>query len=82
MSISDSLTFSFVTTIMARITIGCGGRGGSVGRRFVESNTESSHGRRRSNIINQVPHDPSKRTMISLDSGRYAYLYITHLYAS
>ncbi|GKB14077.1 hypothetical protein Tco_0848000 [Tanacetum coccineum] len=28
-------------------------------------------GRRRSNVINQVPHDPSKRTMISLDGGRF-----------
>nr|GEW62970.1 transposase, Ptta/En/Spm [Tanacetum cinerariifolium] len=35
------------------------------------ANAESSQGRRRSNVINQVPHDPSKRTMISLDGGRF-----------
>ncbi|GJU13672.1 hypothetical protein Tco_1136068 [Tanacetum coccineum] len=54
------LTLAFVTDIMA-----C--RGG----RFDESNAESSHGRRRSNVINQVPRDPSKRTMITLDGGGF-----------
>ncbi|GJZ11834.1 hypothetical protein Tco_0546593 [Tanacetum coccineum] len=37
----------------------------------IMANAESSQGRRRSNVINQVPHDPSKRTMISLDGGRF-----------
>ncbi|GJY75056.1 hypothetical protein Tco_0479487 [Tanacetum coccineum] len=52
------LTFAFVTDIMAH-------RGGH----FNKSNAESSHGRRRSDVINQVPRDPSKRTMITLDGG-------------
>ncbi|PWA89856.1 Transposon, En/Spm-like protein [Artemisia annua] len=56
---------------MARITIGRRVRGGSVYRRFDEPNAESSQGRRRSNVINHVPHDPSKRTMITLDGGRF-----------
>nr|GEW96588.1 hypothetical protein [Tanacetum cinerariifolium] len=41
------------------------------GGRFDESNAESSHSRRRSNVNNQVPRDPSKRTMITLDGGGY-----------
>ncbi|GJZ20234.1 hypothetical protein Tco_0556824 [Tanacetum coccineum] len=52
---------------MTRIIIGHRGRGGH----FDESNAESSHGRRRSNIINQVPCNPSKRTMITLDGGGF-----------
>ena len=40
-----------------------------------EPNTDISQRRRGSNIIEQVPHDPSKRTMISLDGGEYAYLF-------
>nr|GEV83500.1 hypothetical protein [Tanacetum cinerariifolium] len=50
------LTFAFVTDIMAL-------RGG----RFDESNAESSHSKRHSNVNNQVPRDPSKRTKITLD---------------
>nr|GEU38355.1 transposase, Ptta/En/Spm [Tanacetum cinerariifolium] len=34
-------------------------------------NAESSQVRRCLDIINQVPHDPSKRRMISLDGGRF-----------
>ncbi|GJR73186.1 hypothetical protein Tco_0085551 [Tanacetum coccineum] len=41
------------------------------GGRFDESNAESSHSRRRSNVINQVPRDPSERTMITLDGGGF-----------
>ncbi|GJU66096.1 hypothetical protein Tco_1252355 [Tanacetum coccineum] len=36
-----------------------------------EPNTNVSQHRRGSNIIEQVPQDPSKRTMISLDGGEY-----------
>ncbi|GKC46795.1 hypothetical protein Tco_1064517 [Tanacetum coccineum] len=52
------LTFAFVTDIMAH-------RGGH----FNKSNAKSSHGRRRSDVINQVPRVPSKRTMITLNGG-------------
>lgn len=40
-----------------------------------EPNTDISQRRRGLNIIEQVPHDSSKRTMISLDGGEYAYLF-------
>nr|GEW21218.1 transposase, Ptta/En/Spm [Tanacetum cinerariifolium] len=59
-SFAVGLTFGFVTDIMAL-------RGG----RFNESNAESSHSRGRSNVNNQVPRDPSKRTMITLDGGGF-----------
>ncbi|GJR50948.1 hypothetical protein Tco_1401469 [Tanacetum coccineum] len=36
-----------------------------------EPNTDVSQHRRGSNIIKQVPHDPSKRTMINLDGGEF-----------
>ncbi|GJR84926.1 hypothetical protein Tco_0155711 [Tanacetum coccineum] len=36
-----------------------------------EPNTDVSQPRRGSNIIEQVPHDTSKRTMISLDGGEF-----------
>ncbi|GJY98497.1 transposase, Ptta/En/Spm [Tanacetum coccineum] len=36
-----------------------------------EPNTDVSQRRRGSNIIEQVPQDPSKRTMISLDDGEF-----------
>nr|GEW96586.1 transposase, Ptta/En/Spm [Tanacetum cinerariifolium] len=54
------LTFAFVTYIMAL-------RGGC----FDELNAELAHSRRHSNVNNQVPHDPSKRTMITLDGGGF-----------
>ncbi|GJT24362.1 hypothetical protein Tco_0894299 [Tanacetum coccineum] len=61
------LKFAFVTTVISCISIGHRGRGG----RFDESNAETSHGRRCSNFIIQVPRDPSKRTMINLDGGGF-----------
>ncbi|GKE52830.1 hypothetical protein Tco_1487986 [Tanacetum coccineum] len=36
-----------------------------------EPNTDVSQRRRGSNIIEQVPHDPSKRTTTSLDGGDF-----------
>ncbi|GKB19708.1 hypothetical protein Tco_0853631, partial [Tanacetum coccineum] len=53
-------------------TIEHGGTSGSVCGPEDESNVESSHARRRSSFINQAPHDPSKRPMITLDGGGFA----------
>ncbi|GJY86397.1 hypothetical protein Tco_0500423 [Tanacetum coccineum] len=64
---------------MARSTIEHGGTSGSVCGPEDESNAESSHARRRSSFINQAPHDPSKRPIITLDGGGYCYLFNIHL---
>ncbi|GKB27695.1 hypothetical protein Tco_0867096 [Tanacetum coccineum] len=61
-----------IRPIMARSTIEHGGTSGSVCGPEDESNVESSHARRRSSFINQAPHDPSKRPMITLDGGGFA----------
>nr|GEU45261.1 transposase, Ptta/En/Spm [Tanacetum cinerariifolium] len=75
---SDPECDKWLEAIMARSTFERGGTSESVFGPEDESNAESSHARRCSNFINQDPRDPSKRPLITLDSGGFADTKVSH----